>query len=327
MKIIALEEHLVTPEVVAAWTGSRSAVADDHHLIRDKLVDERLRDLGEDRARAVADTGVNVQVLSLTTPGVQNLDAGPATNLARDVNDLIAKTVRDQPERYEGFATLPTPDPAEAARELKRAIIELGLKGALLCGRTADRNMDEPEYDVIYETAAELRVPLYIHPQTPIAAVRDAYYSGFGADVDRLLASGGIGWHYETGIQLLRLVLSGTFDRHPGLQVIVGHWGEVILFYLERIKMLEERTSLKLQRPLAEYFRQNIFYTPSGILSQRYMQLVIDIVGIDRLMYSADYPFIYQPNGQARAFLEEAPLSRVEKEKVAYANWEALSSR
>ena len=327
MKIVALEEHMVTPEVVAAWSAVSLAPADDSMLFGSAFVGERLRELGEERARAVADTGVDVQVLSVTTPGVQNLEAAEATKLAQDANDLIGKTVREQPERYEGFATLPTPDPKEAARELRRAIGELGLKGALLCGRTGERNMDAPEYDVIYETAAELRVPLYIHPQLPMPAVREAYYSGFPDHVNNLLAGGGVGWHYETAIQLLRLILAGTFDRHHDLQVIVGHWGEMILFYLDRVKILEEHGDLKLERPLADYFRQNVFYTPSGILSERYMQFLIDIVGVDRLMYSADYPFLYQPNGGARAFLEQANLSRIEKEKVAFATWEQLSTR
>ncbi len=139
----------------------------------------------------------------------------------------------------------------------------------------------------MFEAAAALRHPLYIHPQTPRRSVVDAYYSGFGEQIDAALCTGGIGWHFETGTQVLRLVLSGTFDRHPDLQVIVGHWGEVVLFYLERVETLDKR-HLKFERPLRDYFRQNVSYTPSGILSYRFLRWTIEFAGVERVMFSTD---------------------------------------
>ncbi len=327
MKLIGLEEHVITDDIIAAWSR-----LDPAH--RDGMVDRlghgpfkgRLEEVGDARLAAMDATGLDVQVLSLTPPGVQNLDPDESVALASRSNDALAAIVGGEPGRYQGFATLPTPAPAEAARELRRAVTELGLKGAMLCGRTRDRNLDHPDFQPIFAAAADLRVPLYIHPQTPQRAVREAYYSGFGDEVDLMFATAGIGWHYETGIQTLRLILAGTFDRHPDLQVILGHWGEVVLFYLERIDEMS-RVTKTLKRPIADYARSNLNVTPSGIFSQSYLQRAIEILGIDRILFSTDYPFRHAPDGGARAFLEAAALSEGDKAKVAHGNWERLTGR
>ncbi len=326
MKIIALEEHVVTPGVLEGWAKVPTAKEDGVDHAGEGPLARKLADIGEQRLRDMDDAGVDVQVLSVTTPGVQNLAAADAPGVAREANDAIVAAVSEHPDRFEGFATLPTPDPAAAADELRRAIGELGMKGAMLCGRTGERNMDQPDFAELYRTAADLRAPLYIHPQSPVVPVREAIYSGFGEPVDTLFARFGIGWHYETGVQLLRLIFSGTFDRHPDLQVIVGHWGEVVLFYIERIAAMQ-RMGLKLDRPLEDYFRDNVFYTGSGILSQRYLRWTIEVVGVDRVMYSVDYPYIPLSGGAARRFLEEADLDPADREKIAHGNWERLTAR
>ena len=326
MKIVALEEHIVTPGVLEAWARVPTAKEDGVDHAGEGPLAEKLADVDEQRLRDMDDAGVDVQVLSVTTPGVQNLAAENAPRVAREANDAIAAAMAQHPDRFEGFATLPTPDPAAAADELRRAIDELGMKGAMLCGRTGERNMDEPEFAEIYRTAADLRAPLYIHPQSPVVAVREAIYSGFGEPLDTLFARFGIGWHYETGVQLLRLIFSGVFDRNPDLQVIIGHWGEVVLFYLERIATMQ-LMGLKLDRPLEDYFRENVFYTGSGILSQRYLHWTLEVVGVERVMYSVDYPYIPLPAGAARRFLEEADLDSTDREKIAHGNWERLTTR
>ena len=322
MKIVALEEHIVPKFTSDAWEASsdRQDVSISFNK-RDLLA--RLSDVGQGRLRAIDESGVDVQVLSLPAPGLHNFTAREAVPLARDFNDLLAETIRQRPTRFEGFATLPSPDPRAAAHELERAVTKCRLKGALLSGRVQQRNMDHPDFDSIYEAAANLNVPLYVHPQLPQRAVFDSYYRGFGDATDLMFAMGAIGWHYETGIQLLRLIMSGVFDRHPKLQLITGHWGEVVLFYLDRIALLD-RAQLKLKRPVVDYFRQNIYYTPSGILSQAYLQRTIDIVGVDRMMFSQDYPYHFARDRGARNFLEQAALLEREKEKIASANWEGL---
>ncbi len=324
MKIVALEEHLVTPNAWAAWAAAPTASEDGTSDPVPGLIGQRLLDVGENRLRDMDDVGVDVQVLSLTQPSAQNLAAPEASAIAREANDVIAAVVSGRPDRFEGFAALPTVDPSAAVEELQRTVNQLGLKGAMLCGRTGERNIDDPDLSEIYAAAAELGVPIYIHPRRPVMPVRQAYYSGFGDGLDALLAGFGLGWHYETGIQLLRLILSGTFDRHPDLHVIVGHWGEVVLFYLERISSLD-RVGFDLDRPLEHYFRENVYYTGSGILSHRYLQWTIDVVGTERVMYSTDYPYRYAGDGGARRFLEEAALDSAAKDMIAHANWDGLT--
>ena len=328
MKIVALEEHVVTDEIVRLGAEVDLRWRDDSAgmMPPDSPMASRLGDLGDERLRLMDESGVDVQVLSLTTPGVQNLDPADARDAASRVNDLIASTVAARPDRFQGFATLPTPDPVAAARELERAVGELGLEGAMIFGRTRDRNADAPEFTPIYETAAALGVPLYLHPQIPDRPVRGSYYSGLGDGLDLNLAMGGIGWHYDAGLQLLRLILSGTFDRLPDLQVIAGHWGEVVPFYLERVDVLSG-IAKKLERPVPDYFRSNVHLTPGGIFSQRYLRWAIEVVGVDRILFSTDYPYVFEGGGWARAFLEQSDLSVENRNKVAHGNWERLRAR
>lgn len=199
MRLVALEEHTLPLAVREAWSALDPQYQDDGFRMFDtKEIEHQLADLDTERLRRMDETGVDVQVLSLTTPAVQNLEPATSIALARDVNDLIAATVRARPDRFDGFATLPTPAPGAAAHELQRAVTELGLKGAMLCGRTRECNLDHPDFRPIFEAAASLRVPLYIHPQTPQRAVRDTYYAGFNEKLDIAFATGGIGWHFET---------------------------------------------------------------------------------------------------------------------------------
>ena len=326
MKLIGLEEHIVTDDVIAAWARLAPAHQDDvARMVGASDLKEKLKDVGGARLAAMDATGLDVHVLSLMPPGVQGLDSQESVALAERTNDLIAAIVAGRPGRYQGFATLPTPAPEAAARELRRCITALGFKGAMLCGRTRDRNLDHPDFRPIFAAAADLRVPLYIHPQTPQRAVREAYYTGFGEALDLAFATSGIGWHYETGIQFLRLILAGTFDRHPDLQIILGHWGEVVLFYLDRIDDLSRRTHM-LKRPVADYVRSNLVVTPSGMFSQSYLQRSIEILGVDRILFSTDYPFRLAPNGGARAFLDGTALGDADKAKIAHGNWERLTA-
>jgi predicted TIM-barrel fold metal-dependent hydrolase len=282
-----------------------------------------LEDLNDTRIRLMNESGVDVQVLSLTSPGLHNLAPAEAVALARGTNDIIAATVAMHPDRFDGFATLPATAPREAARELDRSVRELGLKGAMVFGRTMEKNLDDPAFLPIFEAAADLRAPLFIHPQIPQRAVRDAYYSGFAKEVNLAFATFGLGWHYECGIQFLRLILAGLFDRFPELQIILGHWGEVVFFYLERLEVLSRVATLK--RSVADTMRQNLYVTPSGMYSQSYLRRSIEIAGVDRILFSTDYPYQYRPGGGPRRFLNEIPLSDEDKEKIAHANWEQIT--
>jgi len=327
VKITALEEHLMTPAIVEAWKTAPDEPRDRYASFNSRgILGERLLDLGGRRVADMDDQGVDVQVLSVTTPGVQNLTAEQAVPLAREANDAIASAIADHPDRFEGFATLPTPDPEAAAAELRRAVTELGFMGAMLHGRTGPKNVDHAEYEPMWRAASELRAPIYLHPQMPVVAVRDAYYSDLGTFASFALGGPGIGWHYEAGIQAIRMILGGVFDRNPDLQVILGHWGEVVLFYTERIEKLQDWANLGLKKPILDYFRENISYTGSGDLSERYLAWTKDVVGTDRILYATDYPFIDTDKGRARSFLETSNLTDTEKAGVGAGNWERLTA-
>ena len=172
--------------------------------------------------------------------------------------------------------------------------------------------------------AAELGVPIFIHPQTPPPAVREASYSGVGDTADLALSAFGLGWRHEAGLQWIRLVAAGVFDELPELQLILGHWGEVVLFYLERTGAMLNRT-LNLKAFLADYARRNLYVTGSGMWSDAYLQRCVDIAGPERLLFSTDYPYQYRPGGGARQFLERAPLGSTGREGFAHANWDRLT--
>ena len=323
MKIIGLEEHFVTASVLAAWRTLDPRWQDVAFQHSDNgEVGRRLADLADERISAMDETGLDVQVLSLTAPGVQSLEAPEAVALQTASNDLLADVIRRRLDRFQGFATLATADPSAAARELERAVTKLGLNGAMLFGRTRDRNLDHADNWPIFEAAAALRAPLYIHPQSPTPAVREAIYSGFGEALDAAFATFGLGWHYETGVQILRMVLAGVFDRFPDLQVITGHWGEAVLFYLDRIDDLA--APAKLAHPVSQYFRHHVSVTPSGVWSQRYLRWALEVLGPERILFSTDYPYRFMPDGGAHRFLDDADLNDTERAAIAHGNWESL---
>jgi predicted TIM-barrel fold metal-dependent hydrolase len=324
MKIISIEEHFLTRQIAAAWEasvlGSDGTGNFDQGEIR-----QRLEDIGEGRLTLMDESGIDVQVLSVTTPALHNLEPAESVLLAASTNDLVAASIARHPTRFQGFAVLPMPAPDEAASELRRAVTQRGLRGAMVCGRTRDKNLDHPDFLPMLRTAADLNVPVFIHPQIPQASVRAALYGGFGEPVDTAFAAFGLGWHYEAGIQFVRLILAGVFDRLPNLQVILGHWGEVVLFYLERLKSLARVT--KLERPVEEYFQRNLYVTSSGMWNQTYLQRALEIVGQERILFSTDYPYQYRPGQPGRSFLMATDLSQNAKEAFAHGNWERLMAQ
>jgi predicted TIM-barrel fold metal-dependent hydrolase len=285
-------------------------------------------DLGDGRIAEMDAHGIDVQVLSMVQPGLEHSRADRAVPVARAFNDRIAEAIAAHPDRFAGFAALPTADPAAAADELARAVGELGFKGALVNGRTQERFLDEQFFWPIFASAEALDVPIYLHPMPPPKAVYDAYYAGFGDDVGFMLAAPAWGWHVETGLHALRLILAGVFDRFPALQIIIGHMGEVIPFMLARIEdTMGGGTALDppktpTERPVGEYLHRNFHLTTSGIFTDPPLRCAIDTFGSDRIMFAVDHPF--SDGAQARAFLDGAAISDEEREKIAHVNAEHL---
>ena len=322
MRLIGIEEHFLTPGMRAAWNALALEAVDPSVAGHSGELEGRLFDLAENRLALMDETGLDVQVLSLTTPSLH--DFGPGSiDIARRTNDALAEAVARHPTRFEALATLPVAVPEEAARELDRCVRRLGFKGTMLCGRVGTRNLDDPSLFPIFQTAEALGAPILLHPRTPDMAVRSAYYSGFSPEVDAALSMYGLGWHYDAGIQFVRLVLSGVFDRLPSLQVILGHWGEMVLFYAERLAAMDHVSGLA--QPIAAYLRRNLYVTASGMFLSDYLERAVAIVGADRLLFSTDFPYQYRPGRDARRFLASCGLPEVSKVGFAHGNWIRLT--
>ncbi len=323
MKLIGIEEHYLSAGVRDAWQAVGLGEADPSVAVHSGEIERRLLDLADDRLTLMDETGLDVQVLSLTTPALHDLGQ-ESVELARRANDAVAQATARWPDRFQALAALPVAMPQEAALELERCVRTFGFKGAMLCGRVGDRNLDHPDLRPVFESAAALGVPILLHPRTPAPAIRSAYYSGFTPEVDAAFAMYGLGWHYDAGIQFIRLVLAGTFDRLPDLQVILGHWGEVVLFYAERLAAMDRVSGLA--HPIGSYLRRNLYVTASGMFSPDYLARAAAIVGTDRLLFSTDYPYQYRRGGDARRFVEECGLDGRDMVAFAHGNWERLTA-
>ncbi|QHC37338.1 amidohydrolase family protein [Komagataeibacter xylinus] len=322
MKLIGIEEHYLTADVRKAWEAIGLAATDPSAAAHSGEVERRLFDLADMRLVLMDETGLDIQVLSLTTPALHDLGQ-ESVELARRANDAVAEVITRRPDRFQALAVLPVGQPEEAALELERCVRTLGFKGTMLCGRVGNRNLDHSDLWPIFESASALGVPVLLHPRTPASAVRSAYYSDFTPEVDAAFAMYGLGWHYDAGIQFIRLVLAGTFDRLPDLQVILGHWGEVVLFYAERLAAMDRVSGLA--HPISVYLRRNLYVTASGMFSPHYLAHAASIVGEDRLLFSTDYPYQYRPGGDARRFLAECGLDDADKAAFAHGNWQRLT--
>ena len=320
MRTITLEEHFASP---AFLDGPGRKLKERAAKIGGPAARflEQLSDLGDNRIAEMDAAGIDMQILSLTSPGVEQLEAAEAAAFARETNDFLAEAIRSHPTRFGGFAALPTADPNAAVAELERTIHEYGFKGAVINGHIQGRYLDDKFFWPIFEHAEALRVPIYLHPTPPPQPVIEASYGGFSPIVTELFAGPGWGWHIETAIHVIRIILGGTFDRYPGLQIVVGHMGETLPFMLQRLDMMPAAMT-KISRPISSYLRENIHYTFSGFnYTPTFLDLLLE-VGVDRIMFSADHP--YSSMVQARAFLDRLPVSPADRERIAHRNAERL---
>ncbi len=316
MHTITLEEHFVTPAYLEG--PGKGLLAGRMAQVADKLCD-----LGQNRIAEMDAAGVDIQVLSLNSPGAEQLEAGEAIAVARETNDALAAAIRQHPQRFAGFAALPAADPQAAASELQRMVQEHGLKGAAINGHIRSRYLDDPFFWPIFERAEALQAPIYLHPAPPPQPVIQASYTGnFSPQVSYTLATNAWGWHIETAVHVLRIILSGAFDRYPKLQLIIGHLGEALPFMLPRLDWSLPKEMTGLQRTVSAYLHENVNYTFSGFTyTASFLDLLLE-VGTDRILFSADYP--YQSMASSVQFLEQLPLSIADKERIAHGNAEKL---
>ncbi len=287
-----------------------------------RQIEEQLADLSETRLADMDAAGIDVQVLSHMVPGPEALEPARARTFASEANNHLAKTVAAHPARFAGFAALPMSDPAAAADELERAVKTLGFSGALVNGMVQGRFLDDSVFEPVLARAESLGVPIYIHPSFPPQSVMDAYFGGLDPLQSLMLATAGWGWHSETALHTLRLIISGVFDRHPRLKLIIGHMGEMLPFMLARIDHILTPLSPKLRQRVADYFQTNIWITTSGVFTEPPFQCALSVLGADRILFAVDYPF--SANKVGRAFLDAAPISKADRAKIAHGNAEHL---
>ncbi|OBI93164.1 amidohydrolase family protein [Mycobacterium sp. 1245805.9] len=324
MRYIALEEAFFVPELADLQPAHQRLM----QLLQPEIAERyerRLPDFTEYRLAEMDDAGIDVQVLSLTSPGLQvDIDAERARANARSANDYLAKIIAQHPDRFRGFAALPLQDPAAAAAELEGAVTEDGLCGALVndcISGPGGRYLDAPEYDELWSAVESLGLPLYLHPGAPPAdrwRVIDGRPELYGATWS---------WAAEVSGHALRLVFGGVFDRHPGATLILGHMGEFLPFQRSRLDsryatLALDATTTPLQRPPSAYLGTNVVFTNSGVFSPAVMLGAVLEVGADALMFSVDYP--YESSREAVQGFERTTLSAADREKIAHGNAERL---
>ncbi|MEK2476716.1 amidohydrolase family protein [Streptomyces noursei] len=323
MRVIAIEEHWTTPGIDRALRAQSTRSRDESVALNDRGdIPARLLDIGDQRIEAMDAAGIDLQILSIAPPGTHGLPPREAIALSREANDRASEAVDRHPTRLRAMTTLPMSDPDAAVAELQRTANAPAHVGIMSYGRSGDRPLDDPAYDELLATAASMGRPVFLHPQIPPHAVRDASYRGFDPSVELALATFGWGWHIEAGLAALRLILRGTFDRHPDLQIVLGHWGEMLLFALDRVDSLSN-IATGLDRRVAEYFRTNIHIATSGMLTPRLLRHALDFTSIDRILLSGDYPFHRLDAATLADFLGTLP-DRADQHKLAHANAQAL---
>ena len=325
MRVVALEEHFTVPHLVRRIDPAaisrrgfrpRTAPADRPNPLA------VLPEIGEQRLQSMDEAGITVQVLSNTGPGPDLVPGPDGVAIAREMNDHLAAAVARNPKRFAGFAVLPMQSPDAAAAELVRAVKELGFAGALINGTTEGRFLDHASYDGLLTAAVDLDVPIYVHPHLAPEGVRQAYFSELQPGAGRVLEAAGWGWHSETAIHVLRLVLAGTLDRHPRLKLIVGHMGEMLPMMLARIDEVFALDIEHLKRPISRTILDQVWLTTSGIFTEPPLLAALATFGLDRLMFSVDYP--YAPNAKGRAFLDRLSLAPTDMAKLTHGNADAL---
>ena len=323
-RIVGVEEHFILPDLLARipkkTAETRGYFSRDQPYAGFSQI-AQLSDTGQARIRALDEAGVSLQVLSLDGPGADLLSPREGAVWAREANDALASLIAAHPDRFAGLAHLPLTDPDAAADELERCVKRLGLKGALVRGATEGRYLDHPSYDVLLARAAALGVPLYVHPGIPPAPVREAYYGGLPEPFGFWMSISGWGWHADTAVHILRLMVTGAFDRHPDLQVIIGHLGEGLQVLFSRLDQ-QYHMAAGMEKLPSEILRQHIHVTIGGFFIQPSFMATLDAFGADRIMFSVDYPFGDPKKGVA--FLDSLPISPGDKAKIAHQNADRL---
>ena len=330
MKVIDFENHFFTaayleyirnrntpPKETIDTKGPEMWYDDTMCSPRSFEIDNKMADLGEGRLRDMEEGGIDIEILSLSPPGVQCFDPDDGTSWARKTNNELALLVKKHPDRFIGLACVAPQNPGEAADEVERSATELGLKGIILHSHAREEYLDDKKYWVIFERAAQLDMPVYIHPALPSTLILPGY-STYGFD----LAGPVLGFAADVALHSMRLIFSGLFDRYPELNVILGHLGEGLPFWLDRIDLISvrdwKRSKIKIEKKPSEYIKKNFTILTSGMHFLPAFMCAYMSLGADRIAFGTDYP--YAGFKKAVDFVKEAPISEADKEKIFYSN-------
>jgi uncharacterized protein len=323
MRIVTLEEHVSFPEMTALLPDG--ILANRKQSAAASQMQAKLADVSGERYNSMKASGISMQVLSIENADVYLLPDSLAPDFASKYNDLLADRMKDQPESFNAFALLPMTTPQAAADELERTVKTYGFRGAMIKGLINGKFLDAPEFAPVFKQAEKLGVPIYIHPGIPPKEVIDAYYSNIGntAGPNEAIACYGWGWHSETAIHILRLLVAGVFDTYPKLKIIIGHMGEMLPMMWERSnRVFQPGNGGMNKRTLIDTFREQLYITTSGIFTQPPLQLAIDTIGIDNILFSVDYPF--STNQMGIDFLNNIQLPADQLASIAHGNADKL---
>ena len=310
-KIIAVEEHFMHPSL-SNHLGHAAQQPDQ--------IKKRLFDFSDIRIREMDSAGIDVQILSHQSPGSQRLKNEVAIDACKDVNNALAQVISNHSDRFLGFAMLPTNLPIDAASELRRSVEELGFKGAMIHGLSSGRMVDEKFFWPIFAEAERLDVPIYLHPALPDKEVTERYYAPYDAS-HPMLTRAAWGFGVEAGTQAIRMILSGIFDKHPNLKIILGHLGEAIPFWLPRIQESLSRTE---SQPInfEDIFKSNFWITTSGFFSDHALELCVNTLKLDHILFAVDWP--YANNETGVNWLQNSKIKPSIKSDIFYENAQNL---
>ena len=303
-KRIATEEAFATPDLFDMY---RKVLADGKadagftslwafYLSSDSPRAQHIRkynqDLGEARIAHMDEAGIDMQVLSLTSPGVQVFDAATAVSYARGANDYLAEAVRRHPTRFVGLTAIAPQNPAEAAKEIERGATQLGMRGIIVNSHTHGEYLSDPKFWDIFAAAEAFDMPIYLHPSSPPPKMIEPFLE---AGLDGAIYGFGV----DTGLSALRIITAGVFDRFPKLQMVLGHMGEALPYWAYRLDYMHAATvrskryaSMQpLRKKPSDYLRENFTITNSGVAWEQAIRFAQEFMGVERVMYAMDYPY------------------------------------
>ena len=328
MKIITVEEHFMSRKVNDRIKNIllKNGLANESmfRFIDDFVNNSMICDLGEERIAYMDKVGVDAQIVGYGNNPPMNLSGEDAVELCKIANDELYDAIKKYPGRFYGYAQIPLDVPDAAVKELERCVKELGFVGVMICGKFQGHFLDEERFFPIFEKAVELDVPVYLHPGEVSENVRNEYYKGgWNPMVTNVFANYGIGWHYETGVHVLRLILAGVLDRLPDLKFIIGHWGEMLPYYMDRLDVGLNPQVTGLKHDISFYLKNNIYTNPSGMFFKNDMDFCLKVLDKEKILWGQDFCYL-KDTDHVKSYLEDYQMDKETKEMIAHKNAEKL---